>query len=858
MSDRLATPSRLAAPAAPAAPRALLLALGMLFLGVAGWPSNAPAQSVAPDAALVETTLAAGATSFLPGTGVQSASVGESLAGAVASPPTNGAVVWTSGFAAAVRSVPEPRTELALLAGGLALLALAKVHRRRRMPLGHRVARTASPLAFAAAAVVAPVSMAVLAALAVISSAAPAAATTPGIVHYQAVLQDTSGEPLTGRFGLDFALHDTASGGVALWSESHPGVAVTNGLAAVELGSLTPLTPALLDGAGRWLEVAVDGVALAPRIPLGSDAYALRAALAEDVPLGSLTPDRLAAICANGQVLIQGAAGWVCGDPPEGPPGPAGPQRPQGIPGPPGADGADGMDGAPGQDGADGIDGAPGAQGDPGPPGPPGPAGPPGQDVDALVAHLADLVGLPALRGGLAFGQPFQQDCSDGNDFVGVTLLIEGVITGTVVGFVGEEEMNGVPVFGVAIESPTALHAPTWIGQSARIRVRRGADIGFFSGIVMEAGPVANDGAGTQTYALRIEPEITLLSRERGFGVAQNTTTSALVADRLTSAGLSSFAFAITGTETPRDYVVQYDETDLDFVNRLMEEEGIFFYFDESGSTGVLTMADAISQYGAIGGGTYSGHLADASAGTNRILSFQTIDRHFTSVHTVTGYSIASPLPVTEGSETRTGLGAVGEAHRTDPTLATGVDVDRAADRNADRAEATRRLHRGTSQLVELRAGTVFTVNDATPAGFGGSYVPIAARYAALRDDAAGCLRFANEFVAIPSTRLYRPPRTTPRPRVVGPQLAVVTGPAGATTHTDSLGRVKVQFYWDRDGGFDENSSAWVRVAEPIGHHDTVQIPEVGDEVLVVFVHGDVRAPIVIGTLWNGSDPPPQ
>lgn len=84
-----------------------------------------------------------------------------------------------------------------------------------------------------------------------------------------------------------------------------------------------------------------------------------------------------------------------------------------------------------------------------------------------------------------------------------------------------------------------------------------------------------------------------------------------------------------------------------------------------------------------------------------------------------------------------------------------------------------------------------------------------------------------------------------------------MTGPGGATTHTDAFGRVKVQFYWDRVGGFDENSSAWVRVAQSIAHHGTFQVPEVGDEVLVVFLQGDTREPVVIGSLWNGDDPPP-
>jgi type VI secretion system secreted protein VgrG len=130
-------------------------------------------------------------------------------------------------------------------------------------------------------------------------------------------------------------------------------------------------------------------------------------------------------------------------------------------------------------------------------------------------------------------------------------------------------------------------------------------------------------------------------------------------------------------------------------------------------------------------------------------------------------------------------------------------------------------------------------------------------QHVALYDPGQDCLRYANYFVAIPSAAPFRPPRTTPKPIIHGPQTAVVTGPAGETTHTDSLGRVKVQFHWDRLGPGDETSSAWVRVAQAVGNLGSFQVPEVGDEVLVSFQDGDDRAPIVIGTLWNGTDPPP-
>lgn len=91
-----------------------------------------------------------------------------------------------------------------------------------------------------------------------------------------------------------------------------------------------------------------------------------------------------------------------------------------------------------------------------------------------------------------------------------------------------------------------------------------------------------------------------------------------------------------------------------------------------------------------------------------------------------------------------------------------------------------------------------------------------------------------------------------------GPQTAIVTGPAGEEIHTDSHGRIKVQFHWDRAGQQDENSSCWIRVAQPPGGLDQLVVPEVGDEVLVGFLNGDPDRPVILGSLWNGSDPPPS
>ena len=114
-------------------------------------------------------------------------------------------------------------------------------------------------------------------------------------------------------------------------------------------------------------------------------------------------------------------------------------------------------------------------------------------------------------------------------------------------------------------------------------------------------------------------------------------------------------------------------------------------------------------------------------------------------------------------------------------------------------------------------------------------------------------LRYANQFTCIPDIAIFRPSRSTPRPVIHGPQPATVVGPAGEEIHSDEFGRIKVQFFWDREGRSDENSSGWIRVAQP-QTDGSILLPRIGWEVLVDFQDGDPDRPLVIGRVYNAGD----
>jgi type VI secretion system secreted protein VgrG len=220
----------------------------------------------------------------------------------------------------------------------------------------------------------------------------------------------------------------------------------------------------------------------------------------------------------------------------------------------------------------------------------------------------------------------------------------------------------------------------------------------------------------------------------------------------------------------------------------------------------------------------------------------------------VRGYDFERPTLLVQGTA---GVAGSGELYSFDHAVTRVANAQTQARLRLEAASADAQRHVGASGVPTLRAGRLVTINDATGGAFGGTYVVTAVRHVLVRDAAGGCFSYANEFTCIPAATTFRAPRATPVPNVGGVLSAVVTGPLGETRFVDRWGRIKVKFLFDRSPASDQNSSAWIRVSNPPGRLGEVFLPEVGDEVLVAFVQGDPSRPVVIGTLFNGTHPPP-
>jgi len=355
-------------------------------------------------------------------------------------------------------------------------------------------------------------------------------------------------------------------------------------------------------------------------------------------------------------------------------------------------------------------------------------------------------------------------------------------------------------------------------------------------------------------------------------------------------------AFELQGKYELRDYCVQYNESDFQFASRLMEEEGIYYFFKHSEDAHKMVMADSPQShpdmpemskiiYEEVTGGTRP---------EERITRWEKMQELRSGKYTLWDHCFELPHKHLEAEKTVLESLSVGKvAHKLKvggndkleiyefpgayAQRFDGIDPG-GGDRQADlhkvfednKRTVSIRMQQETVPALEINgesncrnlvSGHKFTLADHFNAD--GQYVLTSINHVAKHEIASGQatadMHYANEFTCIPFALPFRPERSTPRPVVRGSQTAVVVGPGGEEIFTDKYSRVKVQFHWDRDGKGDAGSSCWVRVASPWAGKNwgMIHIPRIGQEVLIDFLEGDPDQPIVVGSVYNADQMPP-
>lgn len=374
-------------------------------------------------------------------------------------------------------------------------------------------------------------------------------------------------------------------------------------------------------------------------------------------------------------------------------------------------------------------------------------------------------------------------------------------------------------------------------------------------------------------YHAEVVPWLWFLTRTADCQIFQQKTIPEIVKKVFQDHGFHDFQDRTQTAYPQREYVVQYRETAFNFVSRLMEEYGIFYYFEHHESSHRLIMADSPSvhkncpvQYKTRFNYARKSTLWDEDLVRNWIAE----EELRPGKYALTDYNFQTPnSSLMANIQTVDEIGGNTNYEIYDyPGIHTkkseGDDMTKI---RMQEEEAAHHIVAGTSNCRSFASGFKFHLDEHSRREMNADYLlteithyaSVGQSYGASGNEKSDDQNYTNEFRCIPFSVPFRPQRITPKPVVQGPQTAVVVGPSGEEIYPDKYGRVKVQFFWDRLGKKDENSSCWVRVSQPWAGKNwgAINIPRIGQEVIVEFLEGDPDRPIITGRVYNADQMPP-
>ncbi len=387
------------------------------------------------------------------------------------------------------------------------------------------------------------------------------------------------------------------------------------------------------------------------------------------------------------------------------------------------------------------------------------------------------------------------------------------------------------------------------------------------SGIVDRCEFVHHDGVSF-IFAVRLVPPIASLAHREDCRIYQEKSAVDVVKEIFTAAGIDKVDWQLTIDYPKRDYIVQYRETELAFVHRLLEEECIFYFFKHADGEATMVLADSTSALVEELATPTVLSVAAGQDGTDPVTGLSLSMRLSTSHVHLRDFDFEKPEVPPEASQSA-------DATYPMPHYEFPAGFKDQADGKRRAAARLRELRTGTTELsgttvaTNLEVGKLVTIVGAAQDAVNQTYVVTThlsegtqsqTGQGGTSKDAGGTGGHVvtSRFVAMPEGAHFAPPRKTRKPRVHGLQTAVVTGPSMGEEeiHTEKYGRVTVRFRWDRVGQFDDRSSCWLRVLQAnLGGQFIV--PRVGWEVAVGFLDGDPDRPYVVGRLYNAERTPP-
>jgi type VI secretion system secreted protein VgrG len=463
-------------------------------------------------------------------------------------------------------------------------------------------------------------------------------------------------------------------------------------------------------------------------------------------------------------------------------------------------------------------------------------------------------------------------------------------------GFQGREAISQLFNFQVDLlaEPKSEIHFDRIIGQNVTVEMRlANEEKRYFNGLVKRFSQGARDENFVH-FRAELVPSLWLLTKKVRSRIFQHLTVPDILRQVLSGLDVT---YETSATYYQRDYCVQYRESDFDFASRLMEEEGIYYFFKHADASHQMVVADAAKQHPSVAGqaNVIYEEVFGGARKEMRITAWEKSQELRSGEYRLWDHCFQVPGKNLEAKKKTIDSIVVGEvthklrvggndkleiydfpggyAQRFDDTdLNGGVrpqdlknifpDSERTVNVRMEQEEAASMEIGGASNCGQFVAGHNFKLERHFDGN--GQYLLIHIEHEARLDGAYRsndglAFSYLNRFTCIPATLPYRPQRVTRKPTIAGVQTATIVGPSGEELFCDKYGRVKVQFHWDREGKKDASSSCWIRVAQVWAGKGWGAFfwPRIGHEVVVIFEEGDPDQPLIIGSLYNAENMPP-
>ncbi|MBI4955382.1 MAG: type VI secretion system tip protein VgrG [Myxococcales bacterium] len=436
-----------------------------------------------------------------------------------------------------------------------------------------------------------------------------------------------------------------------------------------------------------------------------------------------------------------------------------------------------------------------------------------------------------------------------------------------VASFRGVEELSSNYAYEFVLHAD-ASEAPAFadvLGHPAALAIFDGDVPRFVHGIVSEFEVGAQAKKHVQYRAVLV-PATWKLDGRRDNRIFQELSTPDIVKKVFDGGGLDgcTLRLDLQGSYRPREYCVQYRESDWAFISRLLEEEGIYFFFEHAEEGHTLVLADKPAAHAPIAGNPVIPFRPPVGAlvSSEHVSQFRYREAVRPGKVTLRDYNFKKPSLNLESQGEATADADI-EVYDYPGDYDEPGDGTSLAKVRLEHWQAQRKVGSGEAACTRLTLGATFSLLEHPSEEFNRSWLLTRIEQEGsmpLMGEGGGTAGdYRTRFLCIPDDVQFRPALRTQRPRIYGVQTAIVVGPAGEEIYPDEHARVKVQFHWDRLGKKDEKSSCWIRVSQlwAGAGWGAMQIPRIGQEVVVEFLEGDPDRPLIVGRVYHGTNVPP-